>query len=538
MRSLIVVCVLAGCATGSVGTLRYKNESAVWRVDDRRDIARPEPRPLPIALYYLDIFAVRRFTRLLEIPTAAIAQDVNAVDEVPDSTWFTNRLDVSLDDIRRAAGDGAPPPTGPWTILGTKVGGRSPGLLVTDACGAKFLMKFDVRGAPEMETGADVVVQKILWTLGYNTPQDSITTVRRDELQLGPKAKVEDVFGHKRPMRVHDLDAILGMVDRHPDGSFRVLVSRFLAGTPLGGYAREGVRDDDPNDRIAHEERRSVRAQSVFFAWLDHTDVKEDNTLDMWVEDGPVHFVRHYLVDFGNALGVYGYGQQVASDGFAESVDFRYGALSTLTLGLWKRPWEGADGPAIRGVGRFEADHYDPMGWRDRYPYTPFARADDADGLWAAKQMMRLTPEQLRVVVEQGHYADPRAVDYLTAMLVERQRKTARAWFERIAPLDGFRIGAGSLCFDDLLLRYFADGRATRYVLRAFDFAGRDTGWHAEAAGQPTACVAGLPAIADHDGYAIVEITTQRDDSRLAPVVVHLARDPDNNLRVIGIRRR
>jgi hypothetical protein len=533
--------MLAGCASSSVGALRFKNEPAVWRVADRNDIAKPARRPLPMMLYFMDVFAARRLDRALAIPVAQRAADVNALDEVPDSTWFTNRLgvrDMSLDEIRRG-GSAEVAPTGPWRVLGTKVGGKSPGFLVTDANNNRFLMKFDAAGSPEMETGADVVVQKILWTLGYNTPEDTIEVVRRDELALASNAKIEDVFGHKQPMTTADLDRALEGIDRRADGSYRVLVSRFLAGTPLGGYAVEGVRADDPNDRIAHEHRRSIRAQSVFFAWLDHTDIKEDNSLDMWVTDGPLHYVRHYLVDFGNALGVMGWGQATPSDGYAEMVDLKLAGMSLVTLGLWRRPWEFADGERIRGVGRFESAHFDPFGWSDRYPYEPFERSDDTDGLWAAKTMMRFTPAQLRAAVEQGKYSDPRAVDYLVKILVERQRKTAHAWFERVAPLDGFRIvGGDTLCFDDLLLRYFTDDRVTTYRARAFDFAGQPTGWHADRAGNANACFSQVPAAADHDGYVIIELAVRRGGSRLAPIYVHVARDPSTQqLRVIGIRR-
>ena len=58
-------------------------------------------------------------------------------------------------------------------------------------------------------------------------------------------------------------------------------------------------------------------------------------------------------------------------------------------LGLWQRPWEGIEVPAIRGVGRFESAHFDPLGWHDRYPYAPFRHVQDSDGFWAAKIVMR-----------------------------------------------------------------------------------------------------------------------------------------------------
>ena len=527
MRALIsTILFLVACSTSTVGELRFANTAPALRVADRRDIAKPETRVFARTLYMLDVFFAKKVDGLLALPDTHRAGDVNALDEVPDSTWFTNR-DGEL--------PATPVPHGPWTVIGTKVGGASPGLLVLDGSGAKFVMKFDSRNAPDMQTGADVVAQRLLAAAGYNTPEDSIVTFRRDELSLGAKAKVEDVFGNKHAMVDHDLDAVLKQIDHRADGSYRALVSRYLDGVPVGGYAAEGLRADDANDRIAHEDRRTLRAQRVFFAWLDNTDVKEDNGLDMWVTDNGHHYLMHYILDFGLALGVYGYDQIDAADGFAETLDYGVQAKSLVSLGLWQRPWEGANAPAIRGVGRFESAHFDPMSWHDRYPYAPFEHVQNADGLWAAKIIMRFTPAQIRAAVEQGAYEDPSAVDYLTRMLVERQQIVGRTWFARTSPLDHFVLDAdGRLSFDDLARMYFSDTPATHYTARAFDYQGNELPWQADVA---DTTLPPLQLAADHDGYTIVEISAVRAGHALPPVRIHIARDSQTQPHVIGIKR-
>jgi hypothetical protein len=528
--------LLAACGSAGVGELRFANTAPALRVDDRHDIAKPETRVFARTLYMVDVFFAKKLDDMLALPDTHRAGDVNALDEVADSTWYTNRGEVSVDELRTAARGDHAAPTGPWSVIGTKVGGASPGFLVRDASGAKFVMKFDSRGAPDMQTGADIVAQKLLWAAGYNTPDDSIVTFHRDELALGKAAKVEDVFGNKRAMTEGDLDEVLKQIDHRPDGSYRALVSRYLDGVPVGGYAAEGRRDDDANDRVAHEDRRTLRAQRVFFAWLDNTDVKEDNGIDMWVADGGRHYLLHHILDFGLALGVYGYDQVDAADGYAETVDYKVQAASLASLGLWRRPWEGANGPAIRGVGRFESAHYDPLGWHDRYPYAPFRHVQNADGFWAAKILMRFSEAQIRAAVEQGGYEDPRAVDYITRTLVERQRITGRAWFARVSPLDNIRVDQhGRVSFDDLARVYFADTPATTYVAQAYDYRGRALSWQATT---DTTTLPTLPIFADHDGYTIVEVSAVRAGHALPPVRIHIARDPqDHTLRVIGIRR-
>jgi len=206
---------------------------------------------------------------------------------VPDSTWFTNRIGVrelSPAEVRRgpAAGQG-PDRSAPWRILGTKAGGSSVGFQIVDARGVRYILKFDELGIPEMETGADVIAQRLLWAAGYNVPEDNVVRFGRDQLVLADDAVVSDTFDNERPMTVRDLEAQLARVNRNDDGSYRALASRFLPGEPLGGISPLGTRIDDPNDTIAHQHRRELRGQYVLFSWLDHTDVQTDNTLDMWV---------------------------------------------------------------------------------------------------------------------------------------------------------------------------------------------------------------------------------------------------------------
>ncbi|MFT3692952.1 MAG: hypothetical protein QM831_07415 [Kofleriaceae bacterium] len=540
MKALLLL-VMVGCASETaISPLRFQNKPAAQLVDDRHDMAKPTTNVFARSLYMLDVFFARRVPRMMELQRNEYAGDVNALDEVPDSTWFQNRIgirDLTPEEIEAAGRESFASPKGPWVITGTKVGGASPGFVVKDAAGAKFIMKFDTNGEPDMQTGADVVVQKILWAAGFNTPEDAIRVVKRSELSLGPTAKVEDTFGNKKKMVVKDIDDVLAKVDHEPDGSYRVLVSRYLTGEPVGGYTQEGLREDDPNDHVVHEDRRTLRAQRVFFAWLGSTDVKEDNGLDMWITDKTGgHYLMHYLVDFGLALGVYGYDQLDPSDQYANTVAPEVFLKSLVSLGFWTKPWEGADGALIRGVGRFESRHFQPLTWKDRYPYRPFDRIEPADAFWASKIILKFTEPQLRAAVEMGAYKDPRAVDYLTKTLYERARKTAYAWFGTLSPLDNFQLtDEGTLCFDDLMRVHFSGVPSTSYVAHVYNYDGREIGSSKIESLGPHACMI-VPVGGDHEQYTIVEISANRGGDALSPVRVHLAQQA-GALRVIGIRR-
>jgi hypothetical protein len=310
----------------------------------------------------------------------------------------------------------------------------------------------------------------------------------------------------------------------------------------------EGTRPDDPNDLIPHELRRDVRGQKAIFSWLGHTDIKDANTLDVWIEDPAVpdvHYVVHYLLDFGKALGVMGYVMRRAHPSFTHDWDLKYSLLTIPTFGIWVRPWEGLRDPEIRGVGYFDVEHFFPGTYTSNLPYYPFYFADRFDAFWATKIIARFTPAQIRAAVEEGRYSDPAAVEYLVKTLIGRQRKIVRYWFSRVTPLDSFAIRGNrspALCFEDLALSVGLqeDDGSTRYRAVAFGYDGQPLAWQRELgpeAGGAT-CVPQLAMPQENQGYVIVRVAVRRAGREMPPVDVHAARDPNTGRpRVIGLRR-
>ena len=564
-RTLALIVVLAnggpgaGCAhqAGPVGTLRFANQAPVWRVNDRQDVKNlPAVHPFPQKLYFFDAVLYDRIDNLMAIDEPRRAMNENSLGEVPDSTWFTNRIgirDISVDEMRLGPNQyESPDMTQKLLVIQSKVGGGSAGFVIEDARGDRYIIKFDEPHAPITESATDVAVQRLLWACGYNVPENSIIYFTRDNLQLSSDATVKDTFGNKRRMTELDIDKQLARSYRAPDGTYRALASKFLPGIPVGGYVQEGVRPDDPNDRIPHEHRRDIRGLYILFGWLQQTDAKEDNTLDMWVEgDGGRHYVRHYLVDFGKSFGTSALIVKRPGDGLAENLDFEYIFKSVPAFGLWRRPYEGTLVPGIQGLGMFDAKHFRPEIWKSHAPYRPFDYVDPLDSYWAAKIVMRFTPALIRTAIEQGRFEDPRAVDYLTEVMVARQRKVGRFAFSQVNPLDSFELTLGPagyrLCFDDLLNRYQLEpgmAAVTGYQARSFDYQGNKLGWQSDGkqSDHRSACVEGFrPASTPSpagDGYTIVRLDTTRAGKTLPPVEVHLATDPGTGaLRIIGIER-
>ncbi len=431
---------------------KFADQPIVWQVDDTRSIDEPEERPFDRFTQGFDWFVGRRSTRALELRDEELAHNINALGEVPDSSWFTNRVGVRPVSPAEAAHgpvtDG--PPIPPLQVVGGKAGGINPGVSAKDSTGRRFLIKFDTKDNPEMQTATNTIVNRIFWTLGYFVPSDTIFSFTPDQMTVAPGAELKDEYGNKRLITQQDVADVLALAPRYPDGHYRASASEFIPGIPKGGWSSEGRREDDPNDVIDHEHRREVRALRVFSAWLNHTDVKEDNTLDGYVEVDGKKFLRHYLIDFGEALGGHAAEKGRYEDGYENYLDWSDQSKATLSLGLWVRDWEHLRETRWPSIGAFTWKHFYPRKWKEAYPYFPFAELDDSDAYWAAKLILRFDRKMLRAIVEEGQLSHPEAEDYLIDALYRRREIVGRAYVQTLTALDHFSMRPGQLCAIDL----------------------------------------------------------------------------------------
>jgi hypothetical protein len=547
---LLPIALAFGCGSSdSFPKARFANAPPVEIVNDRRNVPVP-PRRLPsleTSYSYHSLFE-RQISRALSVPAPQRALGVNAVDDVPDSTWFTHRAGLTPAQMRTGPVTlDTPERYLPWTIESTKFGGASIGFIIRDSRGERYLLKFDDPMWPEVETGTDVVVDRLLWALGYNVPEDQIVFLRPDQLVLGPGAYLQDKFGHGHGK----LDRVgvaerLAHVAREPDGRIRALASRWLDGKQLGGHPTRGVRADDPNDKIAHERRRDLRGMYPAYAWLDVVDVWPGNFLDLWIQDTSepdLHYVKHYSLDFGLSLGAMAMKYSDLRRGYTYRFDWPKVFGSLASFGAVQHRWERRpriDG--LRGVATtFTSADFQPGDWHNDLPYLPFETMDRFDGFWGAKLVGRLTREQIHAAVEAARFSDPRAVEYMTNALIARQRKTLAYWYDRVNPLDHFTTtGDGQLCFEDRAItdRLLVRTAQTEYVITPYDSRGARVGASAGYLGANAGrtCVPLGIATTSPDGYTVLEITTMRPRFR-GTTFVHVARGPDGAARVIGLWR-
>ena len=449
---LLAAMLLAGCASsGTPYTLGpMKTEDP-----DRRPFATPEETEesqywdrIDLTVFHqlekpLDLnWTGRQLGRVLGVAGAKEADNVNALGEPPNSSWYTRRHfyhEMTPAELAKGPNTtGGPDQSGPWTVVSGKRSGASAGFVIEDARGDRYLLKFDGRNYPEASSSAEVISTKIFHAAGYFVPENYIAYFDPDRLVIEEGAEVRVGDGSTRSMTMDDVAAILEGRVRNAQGQVRALASKYVAGQPYGPWNFRGTRDGDPNDRVKHEHRRELRGLRVISAWLNDADRRAANTLAVYT-DGK--FFEHYLIDFGSTLGANGGGTHRPIHGQAYMIDPRYIMASTLGLGLYERPWTQYDPtPRYPSVGYYRADVFKPGRWVMTYPNPAFEKMTLRDAFWGAKIVTSFSDEDLEAIVETAQMSNPEAEAYLLDVLKQRRDATGRYWFSRINPLDHFRV--------------------------------------------------------------------------------------------------
>jgi len=476
---LLVAATLVGCA----GARPFEPPESL--PDDRRPIPKPAEREINIAGELADNQVIRQVKQMFDLARGARrvtrhpkeSMDVDAFDEVANSSWFTNRnhmLPMSVEEFRRGPNrSGGPDMSSTWEVFRAKLQGYTPGFSIVDGKGERYVIKFDPARHPELITGAEVVSTLFFYAAGYYTPENYVVEFDPSILRLGANVKFVDERGKKRAMRLEDVDAILRKVPKLPDGRVRALASKYVEGVPIGPFRYRGTREDDPNDIIPHQHRRELRGLRVLAAWLCHYDTKSGNTLDTYVTDDRGGHVRHYLIDFGSTLGGGAAGPEPRYRGHENDFDPHALLFNTATLGLYVRPYERLRYSTLPSVGLYESALFDPEEYKFQSPNPAFENMTRRDAYWGAKIVTSFTDEQITAAVEEARYSDPAARDYLIRTIIERRDKIGRYYFSRVNPLDHFTLarddGRWVLSFDDLAVdRGLEDAARTtyRYTLR------------------------------------------------------------------------
>lgn len=406
------------------------------------------------------------------------AVNVNTIDEVPDSSWFTNRIGrraMSVDEIARGPNQLERINIDGWPVVQEKSSGITPGYRVTDPTGHLYQVKFDPPEHPEMASGAEVIGAAIYHAVGYNVVQGYVVDVDPARIVISDRATTVDMSGRRRRMERGDIDRLLARAARLPNGKYRATLSRFAEGRPVGYFKYYGTRPDDPNDIHPHEHRRELRANRVLAAWLNHDDSRGINSLDMLDgPDGRKH-IQHYMFDFGSIMGSGSTVAQVPRAGNEYIMEWAPALKTLFTLGLYVRPWILVNyWQEAKSVGRFEGDFFRPEQWRPEYPNPAFdnLRADDA--FWAARLVARFSDDVLKAVVAKARFSEPGAADHIVATLIKRRDKVLRVWLTGVNPVTEPTLSEdGALTFQNPAVKAGVASPMASYLLR---WSGMDNG--------------------------------------------------------------
>ena len=559
---LLTCALLAASSTSCARRIRpYSIEGPVWRDED--DFTPFVPRP---SVYYspaywdgADNMVFRPTARVFAFDPGGEAINVNSMDEVPDSSWFENRLTkqwMSPERVARGAcGEYPLDPSGPWTITSAKPDGAYPGFVIKDQRGRTYLLKFDDDLQRERSSAGDVIGSIIYWAAGYHAPCNEVVYFEEDILQLSENA-TEKVYGKKVPLTWERLEPMFAKREVEPDGTIRAMASRFVEGKPLGPWRYESVRDDDPNDIVPHEDRRELRGAYVLASWISHVDSREQNSLSTWVtaEGSSAGYVRHNIIDFGDAFGNWS-----AFTGIPERYGHTYYFDATfvlqdfVTFGAIPRPWRDAElGPTGHVLAYYDVKTFEPDKFKTGYQNPAFIRATERDKAWMTRIVAKFTPEVLQAVLAQAQVKDPLVHSELTRILLGRREKILRRWFRNLSPLTDPTLRQAEtgteVCLEDLALATgIVDRKARLYGTR---------GWYLSKHSKPrdvrveslralpdnVICVL-LPdmkgASPDRPAYLIVDVLgfDGQDDDHSRPARVHVYQRGPRAYVIAGLQR-
>jgi hypothetical protein len=481
---------------------KFYSDDPITRVEDTRDASGT--RPKSVNLTYDE--ASNLFGNPGDPDMNRRAMSINTIDEVPDSSWFTNRIlgtaSMSAQDVAKGPDTGTGPAPGKWTLASGKSDGVTPGFTILDTAGDRWFIKFDPPKWREMASGAEVVVTKLFHALGYHVPENYVAKLTRDNLVVDDRSTITASDGGERRLTNSDVDKLLRMAAQESDGSYRVIASKAVAGKPIGPFLYAGTRPDDPNDVVPHEHRRELRALRVFAAWTNHVDSKSINSLDTLVPQSGRAVVRHYLIDFGSTLGSASLKPREYDEGHHYIFDPAPTAAGIVAFGFYIPSFHFINYPDLPAVGHFSAEHFDPPSWKPRVPNPAFRRARPDDTFWGARRVMAFTDEMIRAAVRTGQYTDPAAEKHIADTLIARRDAIGRAWLTNVNPIvDPVINASGMVSFKNAAVEAGIAKAPASYEVAWFSFdnaTGTATpiGQAAAAKGEQASAPSGLPTAA------------------------------------------
>jgi hypothetical protein len=537
--SLAVVLASAGFGLAlAAATPKFYDDDPIWKEPITQDVKNATRYEPDLAFQSLE----NPFWNPGDKVLGQRAKNTNTVDEVPDGPFFVNRagrIPLTPAIVARASNTTNGPAPGPWTIVSAKSDGVTPGFTIRDTAKQLWFIKFDPPGWRAMATGSEVVAAKLFWAAGYHTAEYHITHLVPSNLHIDPDTKITPMGEMPRKMQVGDIVWLLSRADRDADGSYRVIASKATPGRPVGRISFNGTRADDPNDIVPHEHRRELRGYFVFAAWLNHVDAKGINSLSSLITEGGHTFIRHYLLDFGSALGSAAIGPREGWEGYEPLVENKGDIAKRIAAFGFNIPeWRTLDFYQSTSIGRLPKDHstWDPAKWSAHLTNAAFRHMRPDDQFWAAHKLMAISDDMINAAVAEGQFDDPPSEVFLAKAISQRRARILQAFLPAVNPVVDPAINSNRLSFSNAAVDAGVSPAPAGYRA-AWSTFNNDTGQSSpigstEGATSPLS-VPGLPA----SGFIKVEISaTGGPEPWTKPISVYF-RKKGADWQLVGLER-
>lgn len=511
-RSLALAVALATGATACARRpAHFADAAPVVRAADDAPIAAPRPLDPLDAVYMTEAYLRRPLVEALEPERVADAKDVNALDEVPRSSWF------------RPVELGAPPepveaPTHGAPVL--PLSASAPDLVddalaVRDARGLAYLLVRDPPDRPEMATGASIVASRLLRALGWLTAETTLLEIaRKDIVAVAPPPDASS----KKIAPTRPPETAIAAFFHPPKGPaadrLRVAAIEWPVGLDLGPTPMLGTRKDDANDTLEHTDRRTLRALGTVGSWLRLRRFGAWTLRDAYVGvEGRGHVV-HMLVRLEAALGAGSIVRpQDPNDNDPEDFD---SVLDFFTLGL-AAPRRAPTQTTLPALGDLD----ESLREQDARPSPPLDAVDRVrppDAYWAAKRIAELPESVIGAALDAGKFSDARVRTELWRLLIMRRALVFARAAAEVTACEVEGVDKGRVVLRDEALRHGAANPATtRYVVSLLDAEGRALASPVGARAINSRFAVDLgPALRAGAPYVIVAVVAVRD-GRAAP---------------------
>lgn len=522
-------------------------------------LCRPEEYVSPFAWDVADKTLFRPLTQVFSADVGFGSKNVNAFDEVPNSSWFENRLGMfpmSPEDVLRGScGKNLIDPEGSadgtWLVDMGKPNGANPGFRVNIEGVGKFMLKADQQGEGEKATGATAIASRFYHAMGYYSPCDTVVYVRKSLFSLKPGLQFADNSGVKRNFDQAALNKVLDNAQKRGD-LIRMVASKWLPGRTVGPFRYEDTRDEDPNDVIPHEDRRELRGARVIAAWLNHFDSREQNTMTTWMaldekkKDSSPGYLLHWYIDLGDCFGSrWEWDPMTRRLGNSYYMDFADVGIDLIGLGIPQRPWDRAKvSPGGEMFFYFSADDFDPDAWKGGYPNPAFQRMEELDAAWATRILTRFTDAHIVAAMRAGDYTDKGSNAYLFDAIRRRLHAIRTRYFAKLSPIADVTVQGRTVCGVDLARKdKVYDPAAFSYTATAYVGVDLDEAAQldAQVKNEGAVCVK-LPSRAlptslapnDASRYLVVDV---RNGAAPGPLRLHAYDQGEKGIKLVGIER-